>query len=440
MKFYNRIEELAEIHRIQQMAFSDHSKLTVLTGRRRIGKTSLITRACEGTTTVYLFVSRINEAVLCKNFIEEISNTLGVFVPTEISSFASLFRFLMETAQHKSFNLIIDEFQEFYNVNSGIYSEMQDIWDKYRLKTKMNLIVSGSVYSLMNRIFQHKKEPLFNRQDAIIRLKPFNTDTLKEIMHDHAPDYDNDDLLALFTFTGGIPKYIEQFCDFGAMTKDTMIDLMVRENSTFTDEGKNMLIEEFGKDYGTYFSILGAIAGGINTQPAIESALNSKSIGGHLKRLISDYSIIKRLRPILSKEGAKTIRYEISDNFLLFWFRFFHRNRSMIEIGNYPALREVIRANYPTYSGKILERYFKKRLAESFNYRDIGSWWERKGNQNEIDIVALCLDKNKAEVYEVKRQARNYKPDLLIAKTEHLKSKILARYTISSACLSLDDM
>ena len=440
MKFYDRIEELAEIHRIQQMAFTDHSKLTVVTGRRRIGKTSLITRACEGTTTVYLFVSRINESVLCKSFIKEISSALDIFVPVEISRFASLFRFLMETAQHQSFNLIIDEFQEFYHVNAGVYSEMQDIWDKYRLKTKMNLIVSGSVFSLMNRIFQHKKEPLFNRQDAIIKLKPFNTDTLKEIILDYAPDYVNDDLLALYTFTGGIPKYIEQFCDFGAVTKDAMIDLMVRENSTFTDEGKNILIEEFGKDYGTYFTILGAIAGGINTQPAIESALDGKSIGGHLKRLINDYSIIRRIRPILSKEGTQTIRYEISDNFLIFWFRYFHRNRSMIEIGNYPALREVIRADYPTYSGKILERYFKKLLAESFNYRDIGSWWERKGNQNEIDIVALGLDKNTAEVYEVKHHAKNFKPDLLIAKTEHLKTKVLAKYAIKTACLSLDDM
>ncbi len=60
----------------------------------------------------------------------------------------------------------------------------------------------------------------------------------------------------------------------------------------------------------------------------------------------------------------------------------------MIEIGNYPALHEIIRADYPTFSGKTLERYFKKQLAESFKYRDIGSWWERKGEQNEIDILA----------------------------------------------------
>lgn len=44
----------------------------------------------------------------------------------------------------------------------------------------------------------------------------------------------------------------------------------------------------------------------------------------------------------------------------------------------------------------MLERYFKQKFAESFLYKDIGSWWELKGNAYEIDIVALCLEKDKA--------------------------------------------
>ena len=84
---------------------------------------------------------------------------------------------------------------------------------------------------------------------------------------------------------------------------------MVRENSPFTDEGKNLLIEEFGKNYATYFSILSAISGGVNTQPEIETALGDKSIGGQIKRLIEDYNIIVRQRPILAKEGSQAVRY-----------------------------------------------------------------------------------------------------------------------------------
>lgn len=440
MKFYNRTNELAELQRIQDLSFSDHSRLTVVTGRRRIGKTSLIMKSVEGLPTVYLFVGRKSEATLCAEFIPVIAQSLGIFVPGEIRTFRSLFQYLMELASSKSFNLVIDEFQEFYNINESVYSDMQNIWDTYRKKSRMNLIVSGSVYSLMEKIFRNSKQPLFGRADNIIKLSAFDLFTLKEIMHDYHPEYTPDDLLALYTFTGGVPKYVELFCDNRALSVDEMISFMVRENSSFTDEGKNLLVEEFGKNYTIYFSILSAISGGINTQPEIEAALGDKSIGGQIKRLIEDYNIIVRQRPILAKEGSQTVRYEIQDNFIRFWFNYFDRYRSLIEIKNYIGLRSIIRSDYPTYSGKMLERYFKQQFAETFQYRAIGSWWEPKGNQYEIDIVALKMEKKQAVVAEVKRQKKNFKPELLATKVEHLQNKLLPGYKIETCCLSLDDM
>jgi AAA+ ATPase superfamily predicted ATPase len=346
----------------------------------------------------------------------------------------------MELATHQPYSLIIDEFQEFLNINESIYSDMQNIWDQYKDKSHINLIVSGSFYSLMHKIFQDANEPLFGRADNIIKLSAFNIATLKEIMNDNRPQYTNDDLLALYTFTGGIPKYVELFCDNKALSVNKMIEFMVRDNSPFTDEGKNLLVEEFGKNYATYFSILSAISGGINTQPQIEAALGDKNIGGQIKRLIEDYNLIVRQRPILAKEGSQTVRYEIQDNFIRFWFNYFDRYRSLIEIKNYAGLQTIIKENYPTYSGKLLERYFQQQLAESFQYRDIGSWWEAKSEQNEIDIVALSLKKNHALIAEVKRQRKNFKPDLLAMKAERLKQKVLPKYTIETACLSLEDM
>lgn len=304
----------------------------------------------------------------------------------------------------------------------------------------MNLIVSGSVYSLMQKIFQSSKEPLFGRADNIIKLSAFDLSTLKEIMHDYRPEYTPDDLLGMYTFTGGVPKYVELLCDNTTLSVNEMISFMVRENSSFTDEGKNLLIEEFGKNYTIYFSILSAISGGVNTQPEIEAALGDKSIGGQLKRLIEDYNIIVRQRPILAKEGSQTVRYEIQDNFIRFWFNYFDRYRSLIEIKNFIGLRSIIQSDYPTYSGKMLERYFKQLFAESFQYRAIGSWWESKGNQNEIDIVALRLEKYQAVIAEVKRQKKNFKPELLAEKVGHLKHKLLPKYKIEMLCLSLEDM
>lgn len=440
MKFYNRENELAELKRIQELAFTDHSRLTVVTGRRRIGKTSLVMRAVKDSPTVYLFVSRKNEASLCTEYVSLISQALDIYVPEEIRTFRSLFQYLMEQARRMPFNLVIDEFQEFYNINESIYSDLQNLWDQYRMESRMNLIVSGSVYSLMQKIFRNSKEPLFGRADNIIKLSAFSTDTLKEILHDYRPEYTHDDLLALYTFTGGTPKYVELFCDNNVLDVDGMISFMVRDNSPFIDEGKYLLIEEFGKNYATYFSILSAISGGINTQPAIEAALGEKSIGGQLKRLIEDYNVIARKRPILAKEGTQAIRYEITDNFLRFWFNYFDRYRSLVEIKNFTGLQKIVREDYPTYSGKCLELYFKQQMVESCQYRDIGSWWELKNGQNEIDIVGLKLEKGQAVAIEVKRQKKNFKPELFKAKVEHLRNKVLPKYEIKMKCLSLEDM
>jgi len=88
-------------------------------------------KAVEDTPTIYLFVGRKNEATLCTEFITTISQSLDTFVPSEIQTFRSLFQYLMEIATNKAFNLVIDEFQEFYNINESVYSDMQNIWDQY---------------------------------------------------------------------------------------------------------------------------------------------------------------------------------------------------------------------------------------------------------------------------------------------------------------------
>ena len=441
MRFYDRNSELEELRRISKLSFEDHSRMTVVTGRRRIGKTSLILKATIGETpAVYLFVGRKNEALLCTEYQSIISKQLAIFVPSEITSFRSLFQYLLEVAETKPFHLIIDEFQEFYNVNPALFSDMQYLWDLYRKRSKMNLIISGSVYSLMQKIFHDKKEPLFGRADNVIKLSAFDTPTLKEIMAGHRTNYSNDDLLALFTFSGGIPKYVELLCDNTDLSIEGMIAYMVRENSPFIEEGKYLLIEEFGKDYGTYFSILSAISGGINTQPKIEASLGNKNVGGHLKRLIEVYQVIERKRPILSKVGTQTVRYDIQDNFLKFWFNYFDRHRPLIEINNFPVLQQIVLQDYPTYSEMVLEKYFAKQLAESHQYRAIGSWWDAKDAQNEIDIVALKLEKRKALVAEVKRQRKNFKPELLEKKVAHLINKVLPKYDVETTCLTLEDM
>ena len=445
MKFYNREKELAQLAEIRQRAFDNHSQMTVVTGRRRIGKTKLILKSCDDTPTVYLFVSRNNEATLCHQFSITVRQALGCYVPDGISSFVQLFEQIMVIGRTSSFNLIIDEFQEFFNINPAIFSGLQDVWDRYKDNTHVNFIASGSIHSLIHRIFLDYNEPLYGRCDAIIRLKPFSTSVMKQILRDYYPQYTNDDLLALFTITGGVPKYIELLMDRGAYTVNEMVSRVTEENSIFLEEGTILLSQEFGKKFGNYFSILSAIAAGRNTASEIAQAIGDASTGGMLHRLEEDYEIVSKKRPVLSKERSQNVRYEISDNFLRFWFRYIARHQNLIQMGLNNKLYDLVIADYPTYSGLTLEIWFRQILKEERKYSDVGAWWNTaKGQhteQEEIDIVAIPVDDTEpALLAEVKRQRKNFRPEWFHEKVKHLQDKVLHNYKIETRLYTLDDM
>ena len=392
---------------------------------------------------VYLFVSRSNEAMLCSGFAKVINETLkSIFVPTQIDSFADLFEMLMRAGRTEKFNLVIDEFQEFFYINPTVFSKIQDIWDRYKDTTHVFFVASGSVYTLMNRIFLDAKEPLYGRCDSIIKLKPFATNVLKEVLAEYKPGYTSEDLLALYAFTGGVPKYVDLLMQNGCTDVNAMIDYIVQPYSTFVDEGNALLIQEFGRKYGNYFALLADIASERNTLAELGQSMGDTNIAGHIKRLEEDYELIAKKRPIFAKEATQTVRFEISDLFLKFWFRYFVKYRSMVELENYGLLAELIKADYPTYSGLVLESYFKQKMAESGEYRNIGSWWQAKKGKEacEIDIVGIKADNKTAVVAEVKRLRKNFKPDEFAGKVELIRNKVLANYAIEAICLTMEDM
>ncbi|MDR2957646.1 MAG: AAA family ATPase [Coriobacteriales bacterium] len=442
MRFYGRETELEEMDEIRKQAFSDHSRFTVITGRRRIGKTSLILKSLENTEFAYLFVGNKSEAVLCHEFSAELSRATGLLFLPEIRTLRSLFLSLFEQAQDLHINIVIDEFQELSVANPAFFSDLQYLWDRYKEITHINLVVCGSVFSIMHRLFQDINEPLFGRADQIINLSPFSISTLKEIIKDHSPFDINSDLLALFAITGGVPKYVELFCDNKALTLAKMIDFIIRDNSPLLNEGKNLLVMEFGKNYSTYFSIISAVSQGKNSQNEIESYVGKRNLGGQLKRLVEDYMVLNHSRPLFAKPTSQTVKYEIKDPFIRFWFRFIESNRSMVEMKSFEQLRLIVMNDFETFSGKSLEDYFIQKLALSGKYRIIGPYWESiKGEQIQIDIVAIELNTpRKATAVEVKRNEKEFRISKLKDKVEHLQKKHLSGYDIDLVCLSLADM
>lgn len=439
MQFYDREKEQVTFEEIKKMS-ENGGQMTVLTGRRRIGKTALLVKCCANQPTLYLFVTRKAEALLCKEFVDEIRRQLGEACG-DFHSFGQLFEYLMLLSKRRAFNLVIDEFQEFDRINAAVFGEMQHHWDLHKDESRMNLLVSGSVHSLMHKIFEDRKEPLFSRAGRIIRLKPFATDVLKQILADHNPNFSNEDLLALYTFTGGVAWYVELFVKYDALTFTKMLNLMVRYDAPFLNEGKNLLVEEFGKDYTIYFSILECIARGLTSRSEIEVYLGGKDVGGYLARLENDFFILSQKRPIYAKPSSRQVRYFIADNFLSFWFRFIYKYQSFIESGNTEQLKEIIRRDYPTFSGIMLERYFRARFVEEGRYTQIGGYWNRKG-EDEIDIVAVNEYEQRIDFIEVKRTPDRINLGTLKEKAEHFLTIAdeVRGFEVNFRGLSLEDM
>ncbi len=438
MEFLDRKDEMALLRKIREESRAS-ARMTVVKGRRRIGKTSLLQKAYGDEDFLYFFVARKNEADLCGDFTAEISRYFGFSMPGAAASFESIFRFLMEMARERPFTLVIDEFQDFIRVNPSIYSVMQRDWDRLKDNAKINLVVSGSINRLMEQIFS-ADQPLYGRATNEINLRPFSTTTLKEILGTHFPGYSGESLLALWALTGGVAKYVELLVDQGAGNLESMVEAFVSEGSVIPGEGKILLVDEFGKDYSTYFSILSLIAAGKTSRAEMQNVVGG-DIGGYLTKLDSDYRLISKNVPFASQGGSRNMHYLMKDNFYRFWFRFLYKYQALLELHAYGRLREVILRDWSVFSGKALEGYFVQRLSESGRYTRIGNWWDRKG-ENEIDIVAVDDIAKSVSFFEVKRNIAKFDEASLRRKADGFitASGGFYDYTAEFHGLAMEDM
>ena len=437
MKFYDREMELELLLQSEKQA-ERSAVFTVLTGRRRVGKTSLINKALEGKNVAYLFVSKDSEAVLCSKFQQTLKEQLGIEVFGQISRFRDLFEVIMKASLQRQFTVFFDEFQNLQKVNPAIFSEIQDLWDRYHRESHLHLVASGSIQSLMKRIFEDENEPLYGRPTSKFTLLPFRIEVLKQILSDHSPNYKNEDLLCLYMITGGVAKYVELLMDAQCYTKEKMLNYVCRPDSYFLTEGRDLMSQEFSDESNTYFSVLQLIAAGMTKRSEIDGAMQ-KDMGVYLQNLEKNFMLVKRLKPLLAKPNSKVTAYEISDQFLRFWFRFILPYQSLIETQQMAALRQNIGKHYEQFSGRTLEQYFQAKAMESGRFTMAGNWWDRKGG-NEIDMIALNEFEHTGIVAEIKRNADKINPKTLEERVKALPASDFGKYQLTLQGLSIDDM
>ena len=175
----------------------------------------------------------------------------------------------------------------------------------------------------------------------------------------------------------------------------------------------------------------------MTSQSEIDSIIG-KNTGRYLDTLDSEYSLIHKRRPMWAKPNSQGIKFYIDDCFLMFWFRFVEANRSIVELGKFDLLFELVKNEYSQYSGVILEKYFRQQYGERERVTEVSHWWDSKGG-NEIDLIAIERLDKKATVAEVKRNPRKFSVQALEEKYQNIKSHFRG-YQVKLIGLSMEDM
>lgn len=406
MKFYDRLTELERLQSFQKLAEQNFFFIRV-TGRRRIGKTLLVREYLNRSnrTALYFFVTKKKEKPLLDEYSRIIAGTLDQYSGIRFNDFDDFFTFLFRLLEKEKLLIVFDEFQNFRYVNEAVFSILQKHIDLNKNRCRGMLMVIGSINSMMRRLFEDHNQPLYGRLNGSFLLGHFSTSTIRQILKDHGLNA-NQDLLFFYSIFEGIPfyyNYISERNGFGKPREDFLKEDILDENSILLNEGKEILLEEFGKDYSTYFSILEAIAGGATTISRIADASGTavSSMSRYISELMEDHQLIVRKVPFDSKQNNKMGRYYIDDNFLDFWFRYIFKNMSKIEIMSPVRVAADINSDLPVFMGKKFEKFIMTHLIEK-NREDemcfdrIGSYWDR--GETEIDVL-FSDDQNKKIVF-----------------------------------------
>jgi len=431
MKFYGREKELSLIKHFFNTVKNKGSRILVITGRRRIGKTRLALESVKNQNYLYFFTKKkkINEIV--SEWSNEVKSKYGEVFYGNFDSFEDFLKFLFDFSKKKPIILIFDEVQNLLYSEPSAFGTFQKIFDLNKEETNVLLIFLGSSFSLMERIFKNSKEPLFGRASEIILLSYLPLKIQSEILKDNGLN-SGKNLLHLFSIFDGIPKYIEELMDLEKKSFDKSIRELITKRDFIWEEGENLIKEEFGKEYSSYFSILSAISKGRRRLNEIEQFTGIKDVGSYLKNLEEIYKMIERRLPITSKSiKERNGRYYLNDNFLDFWFRFIESKRMLKEAGKADQAFMEIWDELPTYEGRKLEDLVIRKMIEEnpldIKFSKAGKYWNRKGDI-EIDAVVVDYEEKKAYLFEVKTNKAKITRNTL----EDLKRKGQAVYELEN--------
>ena len=400
--FVNRTEEL-EI--LENEYRKNSANLIIIYGRRRIGKTRLIEEFLKNKPDfIYYLASDEKEELQIKELKERIARFLNddFLLAQEIREWKTLFDYIKKVwPKEKKIVFVIDEFSYLIKNNKSITSYIQNLWDSFFSKTRTKLILCGSILKLMIENVLGYGSPLYGRRTSDLLIEELKICDIARFLN---TDFEN--ALKFWSVLGGVPKYLEQVDE---KNFNKFLAKILSKKSFFYREGYYLMTEEL-KDIATYLNILRALAEGNTKVNEISNftGIEQKKLYPYLE-ILQSINFVRKEEPIF---GKRRMLFYINDNFLDFWFRFIHKNRSEIELEMFDTGK--IKNEINSFIGKKFELFCRSclNLLIDKNFTKIGKQWGRikglpKGeNTYEIDILAINEKTKEILACECKWQSR----------------------------------
>lgn len=392
--FIGREPEMKALHNLyMQPGF----QLVVFYGRRRVGKTTLLSEFAKDKRTIYFVADEADSQTSLRRFSAQILPVGGVDFQAAFLSWDEAFLQVGTLAKAERLVLILDEFPYLCGADARIPSLLQNVIDHHWKKTQLFVVLCGSSVSFMEQEVLSEKSPLFGRRTSQIQLKPFDFFDSRKFF----PHWSPEEQLMGYTAVGGIPLYLELLAK-SPNFRTALSASLFQKSAYLYEEPRNLLRQEL-RHPRTYNAIIAAVAGGATRMNEISQKIGEKSdkTATYVATLL-ELQILRRDVPLGGKSAPRNSLYRVNDLFFGFWFRFVFPAVGLIEQELIEPVLQKLEEELSEYLGPVFERVCREYLWREngagrlpFVAGEIGSWWGNNSaerREEEIDIVATAFD------------------------------------------------
>lgn len=402
--FVGRKRELSSLEKLYHQQGFD---MTVIYGRRRIGKSTLIREFLKGKRAIFYTATKVGKARNLELFCQQVVSLLDPSLTgVSFSSLEAILDFITDRLSGDKLVLVIDELPYWAQDDGALLSVLQKYIDTRWSERDMMIILCGSSLSFMENKVLSEKSPLFGRRNKQIRLEAFDYLEAAEFV----PNYSAEDRAIIYGITGGVAKYLAMI-DPRSSADDNIKAQFFNTDGYLYDEPRNLLAQEF-TDVALVNNVIEQIASGSNTVNEISLKIrqNSSTVLYTLDKLIQ-VGLITKKKCITEEKNRKKTQYVLRDQMFRFWYAFIPKATSIIEIGQGDLyFDQVVKPQIHNYMGSVFEemcRYYtlKEGICGAFGntLTDVGTWWGTESLQRgtkkvqqsaDIDVVGISeLDK-----------------------------------------------